>query len=414
MNEYQKLKGKLFSLFSNKINCRLENISAVNHHLNNPNLDFKSIHIAGTNGKGSVATKIAKALSLSGYKTALYTSPHITSYEERISIDGKLISKKDVKVLLKKIFKLRKELKVYLSFFEITTLLAFLYFSKKKVDFAIIETGLGGRLDATNIITPILSIITSISLDHTNILGDTLDLIAFEKAGIIKPKIPVVIGRKANKEPIIKKAKRSKSELYISKKVKKNAFYDDENSSIALRALEVFSLKYPLKKSAIKKALKIRPEARFEIFKSLGPKAIIFDVAHNLDGFKELKKAIKLFFPNEKVRVILGFSKLKDTLSCLKLLKTFSNFIHVTESKCFKSLPKLEIEKDLLKINFLKYKLEKNINKARIYFFSIQNKDGAFGLFNHLRCKTLYSFLSIFFKYSIIAISSFSPSIWPE
>ncbi|NGX48908.1 MAG: Folylpolyglutamate synthase, partial [Candidatus Anoxychlamydiales bacterium] len=211
MNEYQKLKGKLFSLFSNKVKCRLENVSVVSQYLNNPHIDFKSIHVAGTNGKGSVATKIAKALSLSGYKTALYTSPHITSYEERISVDGKLISKKDVKVLLKKIFKLRKKLKIYLSFFEITTLLAFLYFSKKKVDFAIIETGLGGRLDATNIITPILSIITSIGLDHTNILGDTIDLIAFEKAGIIKPKIPVVIGRKANVEPIIKKAKKSKS-----------------------------------------------------------------------------------------------------------------------------------------------------------------------------------------------------------
>ncbi|NGX52105.1 MAG: Bifunctional protein FolC [Candidatus Anoxychlamydiales bacterium] len=364
MNEYQKLKEKLFSLASNKIKCKLENILSISKHFNNPHLDFKSIHIAGTNGKGSVATKIAEALSLSGYKTALYTSPHITEYEERVSINGKIISKKDVKVLLKKIFKFQKKIKIYLSFFEITTLLAFLYFSKKKVDFAIIETGLGGRLDATNIITPILSIITSISLDHTNILGETRDLIAFEKAGIIKPKIPVVIGRKANIEPIIKKTKRSKSELYISKKLKKNIFYDEENSSIALKALEVFSLKYPLKKTAIKKALKIRPEARFEIFKTFGPKAIIFDVAHNLDAFKELKKAIKLFFPNKKVRVVLGFSKQKDTLGCLKLLKTFSSFIHVTEVMSFKSLPKEEIQKDLLKINFKKFKIEKNINIA--------------------------------------------------
>ncbi|NGX43915.1 MAG: Bifunctional protein FolC [Candidatus Anoxychlamydiales bacterium] len=377
MNEYQKLKEKLFSLASNKIKCKLENILSISKHFNNPHLDFKSIHIAGTNGKGSVATKIAEALSLSGYKTALYTSPHITEYEERVSINGKIISKKDVKVLLKKIFKFQKKIKIYLSFFEITTLLAFLYFSKKKVDFAIIETGLGGRLDATNIITPILSIITSISLDHTNILGETRDLIAFEKAGIIKPKIPVVIGRKANIEPIIKKTKRSKSELYISKKLKKNIFYDEENSSIALKALEVFSLKYPLKKSAIKKALKIRPEARFEIFKTFGPKAIIFDVAHNLDAFKELKKAIKLFFPNNKVRVVLGFSKQKDTLGCLKLLKTFSSFIHVTEVMSFKSLPKEEIQKGLLKINFKKFKIEKNINIAALDAknLAIKNKE---------------------------------------
>ncbi|NGX34994.1 MAG: hypothetical protein K1060chlam1_01360, partial [Candidatus Anoxychlamydiales bacterium] len=285
--------------------------------------------------------------------------------------------KKDVKILLKKIFKLQKKINVYLSFFEITTILAFLYFSKKKVDFAIIETGLGGRLDATNIITPILSIITSISLDHTNILGNTLELIAKEKAEIIKPKVPLVIGRKANLEPILKKAKVSKSKLYVSKAVKANTFYDEENSLIASKALAVLSLKYPLKKLAIKKALKIRPPARFEIFKTFGPKAIVFDLAHNIDGFKELKKAIKLFFPNKKIRVILGFSKHKDTLGCLQILKNFSNFIHVTEAQNFKSLSKLEIEKDLIKINFLKYRIEKNIKKTVIEAkkLAIKNKE---------------------------------------
>ncbi len=397
MSEYQKLKKKLFLLNanqqSNETLSRWDALLLISQHLNNPHFDFKSIHIAGTNGKGSVATKIAKALSFSGYKTALFTSPHISSYRERITIDGKLISKKDFKTLLKKIFSLQKKLKIYLSFFDITTILAFLYFSKKKVDFAIIETGIGGRIDATNIITPILSIITSISLDHTQLLGNTLNLIAFEKAGIIKPKIPVVIGKKAKLKPIIEKAKISKSELFISES-KKSSFYDDENTSIASKALEVLTstLQYSLSKIAIKKALKMRPPARFEVFKALGPKAIIFDAAHNEDGFRKLKKAIEIFFPNDKIRVILGFSRQKNTLACLKVLKTFSHFIHVIDAKTFKSLSNKEIEKDLRKINFFKYRLETDVKRAVLIARKLATKNkevllicGSFYIFDEIK-----------------------------
>jgi len=362
MSEYQDLKKKLFSLFSNKIECRLENISLVSELLNYPDKDFKSIHIAGTNGKGSVAIKIAKALTLSGFKTALYTSPHISSYRERISINGRLISKKDVLFFLDQIFKLQKKLNIYLSFFEITTLLAFLYFSKKKVDFAVIETGLGGRLDATNIITPILSIITSIGLDHTNILGNSLDEIANEKAYIIKPNIPAVIGPKANLKPIIKRAKKCTSQLFIAKK--QPSFYDFQNTEIAKKAIDILSEKYQIKEAVLKKALNLRPKARFEIKKNLGPRLVIFDVAHNMDGFKELKKAIKLFFPKDSIRVILGFSKQKDSLSSVKILKTFVSFIHVVEANHFKALSKFEVEKDLKYINFSNYQIEDSIKKA--------------------------------------------------
>ncbi|NGX28450.1 MAG: Bifunctional protein FolC [Candidatus Anoxychlamydiales bacterium] len=365
MRDYDKLREKLYSLHSDKKKCRLDNILIAREYLKSPDKDFKSIHIAGTNAKSSVALKIATSLSLSGYKTALYTSPHISSYRERIRIDNQMISKKEVTNLLKYLFEISKKLNIYLSFFEITTLLAFLYFSKKKVDFAVIETGLGGRLDATNIINPIMSIITSISLDHTSVLGDTIEKIANEKAQIIKPKSLVIIGPKANLKPILDQAKQNSSLLYKVKAPQKGFdFYDDENTAIAKKAINILKKTYSLKVREIKKALKIRPQARFEILKNLGPKAIVLDVAHNIDGFKELKKAIDLFFPQENVRVILGFSKSKDINSCLKVLKSFAHFIHIVEADNIKALSKKDLKKSLINLNFPKFREEDNVKKA--------------------------------------------------
>ncbi|TKB99786.1 bifunctional folylpolyglutamate synthase/dihydrofolate synthase [Pedobacter cryotolerans] len=162
--------------------------------LDNPQHQFKTIHIAGTNGKGSTSHMLAAILQKSGYKTGLYTSPHLKDFRERIRINGKMVPKAFVKDFVRK--QKKNILEIEPSFFEVTVAMAFEYFAKEKVDIAVIEVGLGGRLDSTNIITPELSVITNISLDHTNLLGDTLAQIAFEKAGIIKPNIPVVIGEK--------------------------------------------------------------------------------------------------------------------------------------------------------------------------------------------------------------------------
>ena len=161
--------------------------------LKNPHDKFKSIHIAGTNGKGSTAHMIASVLQEAGFKTGLYTSPHLQDFRERIKINGQMISKDEVVNFVQE-----NELlftKIKMSFFEYTVAMAFNYFEKSKIDIAIIEVGLGGRLDSTNIITPEVSVITNISHDHTNLLGNTLEKIAKEKAGIIKEKIPVIIGR---------------------------------------------------------------------------------------------------------------------------------------------------------------------------------------------------------------------------
>ncbi len=191
----------------------LHNTLAMCSALGNPQNQFKSIHIGGTNGKGSTSHMLAAILQQAGYKTGLYTSPHLKDFRERIKINGKMFSKSFVTNFVAQ----QKELisTIEPSFFEVTVAMAFDYFAKEKVDIAIIEVGLGGRLDSTNIILPELSVITNISLDHTNILGDTLPEIAFEKAGIIKENIPVVIGEKQSDTAavFIEKAKSTNSPI---------------------------------------------------------------------------------------------------------------------------------------------------------------------------------------------------------
>lgn len=175
----------------------LQNTLALDKHFNHPHTNFKTIHIAGTNGKGSCSYSLASILQEAGYKVGLYTSPHLVDFRERIRVNGQCISKERVVKFVEDERKFFEPL--HPSFFELTTALAFKYFDEQKVDIAIIEVGLGGRLDCTNIISPILSIITNISFDHTQFLGDTLAKIATEKAGIIKKGVPVIIGE-ANEE----------------------------------------------------------------------------------------------------------------------------------------------------------------------------------------------------------------------
>jgi dihydrofolate synthase/folylpolyglutamate synthase len=207
----------------------LSNTIELCNRLGNPETLFKTIHIAGTNGKGSTSHMLAAVLQIAGYKTGLYTSPHLKDFRERIRINGEMISEQSVIDFVADHKTDFEEIEP--SFFEMTVGLAFDIFAKEQVDIAIIETGLGGRLDSTNIITPLLSIITNIGWDHMNILGDTLQLIAGEKAGIIKPNIPVIIGEKQDElaDIFIRKAKQQSaplvfaSELFNSKLKSKNS-----------------------------------------------------------------------------------------------------------------------------------------------------------------------------------------------
>ena len=197
----------------------LSNIINLAKHLKNPHLKFKSIHVAGTNGKGSSSHMLASILQEAGYKVGLSTSPHLKDFRERIKINGNEISKQHVIHFVKKHQSFFKENQ--LSFFEMTVGLAFDYFANQKVDIAVIEVGLGGRLDSTNIINPQISLITNIGIDHTAFLGNTLQSIATEKAGIIKQNTPVVISetQQETKEIFIKKAQEKKAPIYFADQI---------------------------------------------------------------------------------------------------------------------------------------------------------------------------------------------------
>lgn len=195
----------------------LDTSIALDNYLDNPHKAYKTIHVAGTNGKGSVSHLLAAILRQSGYKVGLFTSPHLIDFRERIRVNGKKIPKEYVVDFVERHRTTFEPL--HPSFFELTSTMAFDYFRAEKVDYAVIETGMGGRLDSTNIITPILSIITNISLDHTQFLGDTVEKIAFEKAGIIKPEVPALIGEIDSDEVAevyFDAAKRNNTKVYFA------------------------------------------------------------------------------------------------------------------------------------------------------------------------------------------------------
>ena len=196
--------------------ANLNNTIALDEHFRHPHRKYKTIHIAGTNGKGSVSHMLASVLQAAGYKTALYTSPHLKDYRERIRINGKMIPRKEVVAFIEKNIKVIKDINP--SFFEMSVAMAFDYFAREHVDVAVIETGLGGRLDSTNIITPVLSVITNISLDHMDLLGNTIPEIASEKAGIIKNGIPVVIGETSalTRDIFLTTAEKKGSEIHFA------------------------------------------------------------------------------------------------------------------------------------------------------------------------------------------------------
>jgi len=194
----------------------LKNIKLLCEYLNSPQNKFKSIHIAGTNGKGSVSHILASVFQTAGYKTGLYTSPHLKDFRERIKVNGEMISENEVVEFVKENKSIFEGIKP--SFFEMTVAMAFNYFAKEKVDIAIIETGMGGRFDSTNILNPVLTAITNISFDHTQFLGDTIEKIAFEKAGIIKEKIPIIIGEinSKSKKVFIDVANKKNASIYFA------------------------------------------------------------------------------------------------------------------------------------------------------------------------------------------------------
>ncbi len=309
----------------------LNNTIAICKLLGNPENKFKSVHIAGTNGKGSVSHMLASVLQCAGYKVGLYTSPHLKDFRERIKINGKMISENYVVNFVEKHKKDFENIKP--SFFEWTVGLAFDYFAKEKVDIAVIETGLGGRLDSTNVITPLLSIITNISYDHQNLLGNTLDKIAFEKAGIIKKNGIVIIGEKQKETSKVFKDKvdvEGALILYAQDFVNAKNIdcglkgkYQEKNIRSVLLASEILhQLGYDINSRAVTKGLKdvcklTGLRGRWDVL-SKTP-LIVADIAHNEAGIKEVFKQVKSV-PSKKLHIVFGIANDKDIKKILSLL----------------------------------------------------------------------------------------------
>lgn len=308
----------------------LTNTIKLSNHLDNPHIGFKSIHVAGTNGKGSTSHMLASILQEAGYKVGLYTSPHLKDYRERIRINGEVVSKQFVISFIKrnKVFLEANQL----SFFEMTVGMAFDYFAKQKVDIAVIEVGLGGRLDSTNIITPELSIITNIGLDHVEMLGDTLEKIAGEKAGVIKTDIPVVVGQtQPETQPVFKaKAKSTNSNIYFADQLIHNVLESDlkgsyqvHNIKTVIQSVKILKEKgFKISDTNVKKGLQNVVNntsllGRWQVL-SYSPK-IICDTAHNKEGLTYVMKQLQLEVYN-KLHIIFGVVNDKDLDSIIMLL----------------------------------------------------------------------------------------------
>lgn len=360
--EYLYNKAPMFSRIGKAAyKANLDNTHKLDKYFNHPHKKYKTIHIAGTNGKGSVSHTLAAILMEAGYKTGLYTSPHLKDFRERIKINGLNISETYIINFLNTHYQIIEQIEP--SFFEITTLMAFEYFKDEQVDIAVIETGLGGRLDSTNIITPILSIITNIGWDHSDLLGDTLEKIASEKAGIIKKNIPVIIGeyQKEVNHIFENKAQLENSDIVFADKYYKVesyfitqnqllqlditkhgktflpglkfqliGYYQNKNVPTVLQAVEYLNeLGYNIQENHIFRAFKnvvnlTHFQGRWQILKQ--KPLVIADIGHNKPALEQnISQLIQM--KKKNLILVLGFMKDKDLDSIFPILPTDAYYI---------------------------------------------------------------------------------------
>ncbi|WP_179345377.1 bifunctional folylpolyglutamate synthase/dihydrofolate synthase [Winogradskyella ursingii] len=350
----------------------LTNSLKLDSYLNHPHRKFRSIHVAGTNGKGSTSHMLASVLQKAGYKVGLYTSPHLKDFRERIKINGKEVSKHFVIGFMQRHKSFFKENN--LSFFEMTVGMAFDYFAKQNVDIAVIEVGLGGRLDSTNIITPELSVITNIGFDHIQFLGDTLEKIAAEKAGIIKYNVPVVIGETLTEteQVFISKAKMNNSKIYFADQLIETIYesdlkgvYQKHNMKTVVQSVEVLNkLGYQISNSNLKSGLSnvvdnTGLKGRWQIL-SEQPK-IIADTAHNKEGLRYTMQQLQSEEFN-KLHIIFGVVKDKNLESIIDILpKEATYYLCKPNVERGKNAEEL---KSFFKANELKCKSYFNVNEA--------------------------------------------------
>lgn len=357
-------KGKI------AFNSKLDGITSFANHLGNPHQNFKSIHVAGTNGKGSSSHLLASVLQEAGYKVGLYTSPHLKDFRERIRTNGKKISRNWVVAFVennRSFFEMHQ-----LSFFEMTVGMAFSYFDKEKVDIAIIEVGLGGRLDSTNIIAPEVSLITNIGLDHTDILGDTIPKIAWEKAGIIKPNTPVVISE-FNEEtaPVFNDvAAELNSEIIFADKKSYKTYqigllgsYQKRNIKGVLGVLNLlkdFKIEEKHKIDGFKRV--VENTGLMGRWQKIGEQPmIICDTAHNKDGLSYVLEQVKAQ-DFEKLHIVLGVVKDKDISEILPLFPKNATY-YFCKPKIFRGMDENVLAKLFYDFNY-KGNVYQSVNKA--------------------------------------------------
>jgi len=364
--DYKKILDCLYRLESPKIKLGLERVQALLDKVGNPEKKLKCIHVAGTNGKGSVCAMLQSVLIESGYKVGMYTSPHLKKFNERIRVNDTLITDREI---VEYFIRIKPHITDH-SFFEITTAMAFLYFYEKKADFVVLETGLGGRLDATNVITPLVSVITNIGLEHTDLLGKTIERISVEKAGIIKEDVPVVAGAKGIALKIIKKiAKERNAPLLEAKNYPRTKFkylsgeFQQRNKDIALTAIGTFKKLHRIKinKMQIKDGLqKTKWPARMQFISG----NVLVDAAHNPDGISTLKDELAMIKKQKNIKnfvFVAGMQSDKNIKSMLKTIIPLISAIIFTKS----NNPKAAKPKYLLK-TFNKINKNKKISKKII------------------------------------------------
>jgi len=369
-----------------KIKLGLENMRGFLASVGNPHQALKFVHIAGTNGKGSVASSLRAILSRAGYKTGLYTSPHLSSVRERFRIDGRFISEE---AFARQASLIRAALgEKQITYFEFATAIALLWFAEEKVDLAILEVGMGGRLDATNVITPLVSVITNVSMDHEQYLGETLAAVAMEKAGIIKPRVPVVsgVGPDASLEVVARVCLEKEAPLYLlgrdfvvrdepggtwgyqrvsgldyhGLRCKLAGAYQKGNAALALATLGLLPESFPVSPEAVREGLlAVSWPGRLEYFClgsedwELGKKnkstihktqsalgnvrRYLLDGAHNPAGAESLREALLTGFPRERLILVWAAMADKDLAGTLGLVAPLAGAIIFTRPECERS-----------------------------------------------------------------------------
>ena len=388
-NNYEKAVDLITSREKFHICLGLERMQKMLEVLGNPQDNLKIIHVAGTNGKGSTCAILSKILTCAGFKTGLYTSPHIIEYTERIKINQQDILKSDFADLIFEISRLALEHNIYLTEFEILTCCAYLYFSRKETDICVIETGLGGRLDATSVISKnILSVITSISLDHVDRLGDTIEKVAYEKAGIIKKGNPVIIAKNNAGFDTVKAVADNLQSEVISPCVKVDLSFENsknyavyngkkyefsllglwqkENLELVFEVLKYLKKSgYDISENAIEKGLKtVEWICRMQYVPKFN---VLIDGTHNPDGARVLRQSLDYYFPDKKRVWVYGSLVTKDYNKVMQTLFREEDEIYFLNFEYPSAASFEELNKNI--------KRAKPINKRELEYLAHENKD---------------------------------------